>query len=121
MAGGLNAHTNPFVEAWGLKREHIEKTFRWTPKTLGVIALTGVVFPVVVYNIMTAEFVRARAALCAAPRSAFATPFAATPPHAAAPLARRSGRTAAQASRRSSSCERATHASDAAARCVDAA
>lgn len=59
MAGGLNAHTNPFVEAWGLRREHIEKTFRWTPRSLGIIALTGVVFPLWVYKISVSEFVRA--------------------------------------------------------------
>lgn len=61
MAGGLNAHTNPFVEAWGMKREHIEKTFRWTPKSLGIIAITGVVLPVLAYKIAVAEFVRASA------------------------------------------------------------
>jgi hypothetical protein len=60
MAGGLNAHTNPFVEAWGYKREHIEKTFRFTPKALGIIAVTGVLFPLWVYKVSIREFVRAR-------------------------------------------------------------
>jgi hypothetical protein len=62
MAGGLNAHTNPFVEAWGFKREHIEKTFRFTPKALGIIAVTGVLFPLWVYKVSIREFVRARQA-----------------------------------------------------------
>ncbi len=61
MAGGLNAHTNPFVEAWGMKREHIEKTFRFTPKALGIIAVSGVLFPLWVYKTSLREFVRARA------------------------------------------------------------
>lgn len=58
----MNAHPNEFVEAWALKREHIEKTFRWTPKTLGIIALAGVAFPLWVYKVGVREFVRARAA-----------------------------------------------------------
>jgi hypothetical protein len=70
MAGGLNAHTNPFVEAWGFKREHIEKTFRFTPKALSIIALAGVVFPYFIYKTSVREFVRApRRARRAAPRS----------------------------------------------------
>ena len=62
MAGGLNAHPNSFVESWALKREHIEKTFRWTPKTLGIIALAGVAFPLWIYKTGVYEFVRSRAA-----------------------------------------------------------
>ena len=61
MAGGLNARTNPFVEAWALKREHIEMTFRWTPKTLAIIALAGVAFPLWVYKAGVYEFVRTHA------------------------------------------------------------
>ena len=63
MAGGLNATPNPFVEAWALKREHIEKTFRWTPKTLTIIALAGVAFPLWIYKTGVYEFVRSHAAL----------------------------------------------------------
>ena len=55
----MNAHTNPFVEAWGYKREHIEKTFRFTPKTLTAIALGGVLFPLLIYKVQIREFVRA--------------------------------------------------------------
>ena len=62
MAGGLNARTNPFVETWALKREHLEKTFRWTPKSLTIIALAGVAFPLWVYKTGVYEFVRPRAA-----------------------------------------------------------
>ena len=64
MAGGLNAHTNPFVEAWGLRRELVEKTFRWTPKSLGLIALSGVLLPLAIYKIGVAEFVRPRRSPC---------------------------------------------------------
>jgi len=60
MAGGLNAHPNPFVEAWATKREHIEKTFRWTPKSLGLIALFGVGLPLWIYKTQIYEFVSAR-------------------------------------------------------------
>lgn len=60
--GGLGVHTNSFVESWGLRREVVERTFRWTPKSLSIIALTGVLLPLAVYKIGVAEFVRPRAA-----------------------------------------------------------
>jgi hypothetical protein len=60
MAGGLGAHTNTFVEAWGLKREVVERTFRWTPKSVSLIALTGVLLPLAIYKIGVAEFVCSR-------------------------------------------------------------
>ena len=74
MAGGLNAHPNPFVEAWALKREHIEKTFRWTPKTLAIIALAGVAFPLWVYKTGVYEFVRSHAPRWLLPPAARARP-----------------------------------------------
>jgi hypothetical protein len=67
-AGDLPVHPNPFLEQWGLRREHIEDTFYWTPRTLATIALVGVVVPVSIYKVGVAEFVRPRA--CCVP-SAF--------------------------------------------------
>ena len=64
----MNAHTNPYVEAWALKREHIEKTFRWSPKSLTIIALAGVAFPLWLYKTGVREFVRAQG--CAGARGA---------------------------------------------------
>lgn len=58
MAGGLKAHTNPYLEAWATNREHIERTFRWTPRTLAVVAVAGVLVPTVIYKIGVAEYVR---------------------------------------------------------------
>ena len=60
--GGLGVHTNSFVESWGLRREVVERTFRWTPRSLSIIVLTGVLLPLAVYKIGVAEFVRPRAA-----------------------------------------------------------
>ena len=59
MAGGLKAHTNPYLEAWATNREHIERTFRWTPRTLAVVVATGVIVPLLVYKVGVAEYVRA--------------------------------------------------------------
>jgi hypothetical protein len=59
MAGGLKAHTNPYLEAWATNREHIERTFRWTPRSLAVVVASGVLVPLLVYKVGVAEYVRA--------------------------------------------------------------
>ena len=60
MAGGLEAKTNPHVEAWGYSREVVEKTFRFTPRSLALIGLFGIGVPVFIYRSTVKDFVRAR-------------------------------------------------------------
>lgn len=59
MAGGsLKAHTNEFVEAWGARREVIENTFRWSPRTVSLVLATGVLVPLLIYKVGVLDFVR---------------------------------------------------------------
>ena len=62
MAGGQKAHTNPYLEAWATNREHIERTFRWTPRSLAVVVAAGIIVPALVYKMGVAEYVRSRPA-----------------------------------------------------------
>ena len=57
MAGDLPAKTNVHVERWGLNRELVERTFRWSPRTLGLVGLFGVAVPYFIYNTSKLEFV----------------------------------------------------------------
>lgn len=50
---------NKFVEANGYAREVLERTFRFSPKNLGVFAVFGIAVPVIIYKGCVAEFVRA--------------------------------------------------------------
>ena len=57
MAGDLPAKTNPHVEAWGLRRELVEHTFRWSPRTLALVGVFGVAVPYAIYHVTKADFV----------------------------------------------------------------
>lgn len=50
---------NKFVEANGYAREVLERTFRFSPKNLGVFAVFGIAVPVIIYKGCVAEFVSA--------------------------------------------------------------
>jgi hypothetical protein len=49
---------NAFIEANGFAREVVEKTFRFTPKNIGLFAIFGVAVPVLIYKGCVSEFVR---------------------------------------------------------------
>lgn len=50
---------NKFVEANGYAREVVERTFRFSPKNLGIFAVFGIAVPVIIYKGCVAEFVSA--------------------------------------------------------------
>ena len=62
MAGGGGAadptsvKPNQFVELHGHAREVVEKSFRFTPRSLGVIAIFGVAVPYGLYKACVNEF-----------------------------------------------------------------
>lgn len=47
---------NKFVEANGYAREVVERTFRFSPKNLGIFAVFGIAVPVIIYKGCVAEF-----------------------------------------------------------------
>lgn len=59
MGGDLPATTNPFVEKWGYQREIVEKSFRFTPKSLGLLGVFAVAIPGFIYVTSKNDFVRA--------------------------------------------------------------
>ena len=50
---------NKFVEANGYAREVVERSFRFSPKNLGIFAVFGIAVPVIIYKGCVAEFVSA--------------------------------------------------------------
>jgi hypothetical protein len=53
-------HTNRFIESHGAAREVIERTFKFTPRSIGLIAVFGVFVPVLIYRGAVKDFVRHR-------------------------------------------------------------
>ena len=49
---------NAFIEANGYAREVVEKTFRLSPKSIGIAAIFGVAVPFLIYKGIVMEFVR---------------------------------------------------------------
>tara|TARA_B110000977_G_scaffold32211_1_gene42732 strand:- start:5326 stop:5523 length:198 start_codon:yes stop_codon:yes gene_type:complete len=47
---------NKFIEANGHAREVLEKTFRFTPRNLGIFAVFGIAVPVLIYKGCVHEF-----------------------------------------------------------------
>lgn len=64
MGGDLPATTNPFVEKWGYSREVVEKSFRFSPKNLGLLGVFAVAIPGFIYVTSKKDFVRNSACLC---------------------------------------------------------
>ena len=57
--GATDVKQNVFIEAHGTAREVVEKSFRFTPRTLGIIGIFGVAVPMLIYKGCVAEFVSA--------------------------------------------------------------
>ena len=51
---------NVHIETWGAARENIEHSFRFNKRTMAVVALAGLAFPYVVYQVTKMEQVRPR-------------------------------------------------------------
>eukprot|EP00740_Mantoniella_antarctica_P024962 CAMPEP_0198678486 /NCGR_PEP_ID=MMETSP1468-20131203/953_1 /TAXON_ID=1461545 /ORGANISM="Mantoniella sp, Strain CCMP1436" /LENGTH=77 /DNA_ID=CAMNT_0044415921 /DNA_START=60 /DNA_END=293 /DNA_ORIENTATION=- len=47
---------NAFIEANGYAREVVEKTFRLSPKSIGIAAIFGVAVPFLIYKGIVMEF-----------------------------------------------------------------
>ena len=57
MAGDLPAKTNVHVEKWGLNRELVERTFRWSPRSIALVGAFGIALPYFIYSTSKTEFV----------------------------------------------------------------
>eukprot|EP00227_Mantoniella_beaufortii_P021575 CAMPEP_0197591452 /NCGR_PEP_ID=MMETSP1326-20131121/13308_1 /TAXON_ID=1155430 /ORGANISM="Genus nov. species nov., Strain RCC2288" /LENGTH=75 /DNA_ID=CAMNT_0043156917 /DNA_START=58 /DNA_END=285 /DNA_ORIENTATION=- len=51
-----DVHANKFIEANGYAREVVEKTFRFTPRNLGIFAIFGIAVPMLIYKGTVAEY-----------------------------------------------------------------